>query len=145
MSDDALEKRPWAANAPSEETHVVVIHYDTLDNRWPQLLDSINVARVDPHQEGARIEDVIARYPEHTPIWVVPIPHGEQIGATPLHEFEHPAKAVYVFGHDHATHRAPAGTVAVSIVTSRLRKSLYADQAGAMVLWDRRLKTGRWN
>lgn len=59
-----------------------------------------------------------------------------------LRSFAHPAECAYVFGRDdvEAPEDPPVGAVAVNIGLAACRSDLWADQAAAIVLWDRKMK-----
>jgi hypothetical protein len=113
-------------------------------NRWPTLLRAMDdvVQRVRTKVGPPTIEDVVRDYPDHTPVYVV-VDRAAQ-GAPYLDDFEHPEKALYIFGPDHGEMVPPPDAVRVTIFMSPSRRSLFSDQAGAMVLYHRRLQRGDW-
>lgn len=115
-------------------------------NRWPCLLRAMDGVKQHPvkNAHGARrvIEKVLALYPDHTPVYVV-VDKAAQ-GAPLLDSYQHPEKAVYVFGPDHGAIIPPEGAERVTVFMSPSRRSLFSDQAGAMVFYHRRMQRGDW-
>jgi len=115
-------------------------------NRWPTLLRAMDGVTCHPvknaYTSDGVIEKVLTLYPDHTPVYVV-VDKAAQ-GATLLDDYQHPEKAVYVFGPDHGEIVPPEDAERVTIFMSPSRRSLFSDQAGAMVLFHRRMQRGDW-
>lgn len=116
-------------------------------NRWPALLRAMDGVKQHPVKNDGRgnaavLTRVLAEYPDHTHVYVV-VDKAAQ-GAPLLDGYQHPAKAVYVFGPDHGEIVPPEGAERVTIYMAPSRRSLFSDQAGAMVLHHRRMQRGDW-
>lgn len=115
-------------------------------NRWPTLLCAMDGVVQRPFGNDKHgntdLSRVLEEFPDHTPVYVV-VDKAAQ-GAPLLDDFVHPEKAIYVFGPDHGYVAPPEGAVRVTIFMSPSRRSLFSDQAGAMVLYHRRMQRGDW-
>jgi len=106
-----------------------------LDTQWIELLRSLNVAEIDLSDIGNKPVVVIQ---PHDGIYVK--------GDASLEGFVHPADCVYYFGHSHrhmtAEEIAGFNVVAKVYVPAPAGTAMFANQAAAIVLWDRRMKGG---
>jgi len=135
---------------PNLQGMTVVLYFDGVmphtRNRWPALLRSMDgvkaIGMPDDGQGNSDLRFVLDDYPDHTPVYVVADTAAH--GALQLDTFQHPEKALYVFGPDHGFIAPPEGAVRVTIFMSRSDRSIFSDHAGAMVLYHRRTQRGTW-
>ena len=118
------------------------------EKRWPCLLRAMEgVTWYKRHNDKQGNADALGalavEFPNHTPVYIVAgdrCPERVRL----LDEFQHPEKAIYVFGPDYGQLIPPKGAVCVTIFMSLSRRSLFADHAGAIVLYHRRTQRGVW-
>ena len=134
----------------------VVIKIDNPNDRtgWDQLLQAFHVSQIyelpglgHPLDRSIKIESLayLVNYAPAAELLILAGRDGDFVqGDIDLQELEHPADAIYIFGGTmtrltaREVYDAPGSSSKVFIPTD----DLFPYQAGAIVLWDRRLQRG---
>lgn len=106
-----------------------------LDTQWVELLRSLNASEIGVSDIGDK------------PVVVIQPQDGLQVqGEVSLENFAHPSDCVYYFGHSHrhmtAEEIAGFNVIAKVYIPAPAGTALFANQAAAIVLWDRKVKGG---
>ena len=111
----------------------------TVGSRYPkQASDTLSAYRHIPQREYASLEAFVLASPYDCPIV------GVEMGGTPLPEFVHPERAIYLLGaEDHGLSREALARCHRVVSLPSIRTNSYnVAVAGSLVMYDRMVKRG---
>ena len=107
---------------------------------WWALQTSYDVEKIVTAQSES-LESVRATHPDHEVVWFMPEPRDRDF--IWLNDFEHPEKAIYVFGPETQTVlQPPDGDPIVAIEVATKNITIFSATAAAIVLYHRHLNQG---